>query len=88
MTKKGSLKSSKGQPLRPVHFSLRPEYYYKRTPYNMERIQIPHELNDSLTRIAIEIFNDCSNVNHSFQDALLAIYISGLQHGQALAKGN
>lgn len=82
------MKSSKRQPLRPVHYSLRPEYYHKRTPYNMERIQIPHELIDGLTNIAIEIFNDCSNVNHSFQDTLLAIYISGLQHGQALAKGN
>lgn len=54
------------------------------TPNRMDRIAIPDEMREALTRITIAIFTDMSNANQSFQDALLAIYLSGLQHGQAI----
>lgn len=54
------------------------------SPNRMDRITIPDEMREALTRITISIFTDMSNANQSFQDALLAIYLSGLQHGQAI----
>lgn len=68
--------------LHPVHTSV-----IKRgriTPNRMDRITIPDEMRTVMTRIALDIFTDMSNANGSFQDALLAIYLSGLQHAQAL----
>jgi hypothetical protein len=53
----------------------------------MDRIKLPSpEHKEAATRIALSIFVDCSNVGIPFQEALLAIYLSGLQHGSALSK--
>jgi hypothetical protein len=50
----------------------------------MSHMKMPdHETREVLTRIALDIFTDCTNVGVPFQDSLLAIYISGLQHGVA-----
>lgn len=57
------------------------------TPNRMDRITMPDEMRESMTRIALDIFTDMSNANGSFQDALLAIYLSGLQHGWAITEG-
>lgn len=45
--------------------------------------EIPMEPDDhaEVTRIAVSIFADCVNRGMPFQDALLAVYLSGLQHG-------
>jgi len=73
------------QPIHPIHPSLYPRGV--RVPHNMERARgVPRELTDDLTRIAVGIFTDCTNVGVPFQTALLAIYLSGLQHGHALAQ--
>jgi len=70
-------------PLMPVHFSL-----LKRgrgSPRNMDRMSIPSEVSESITSVVLSIFTDASNANLSLQEALLAVYLSGLQHGQAVA---
>lgn len=70
--------------LHPVHHSV-----IRRgriSPNRMDRVAIPDEMRETLTRIALDIFTDMSNANGSFQDAVLAIYLSGLQHGQAITE--
>lgn len=47
----------------------------------MDRVKMDDEMRTALTRVALDIFTDCVNVGVSFQDTLLAIYLSGLQHG-------
>lgn len=73
---------AKGQvradPLRAVHRSM---VGGRRIPYNMETIKVPHEVREGLTNVALSIFTDCCNANCSFQDAILAVYLSGLEHG-------
>lgn len=71
--------------LRPVHHSLAGRA--PRTPNKMERINLPHELRDGLTQIALDIFVDASNAGHPLQAAVLAVYLSGIQHGAAATKG-
>ncbi len=73
--------------IHPIHHSiqrLRSEGKGVR-PKDMNKIHIPTELRDGLFEIAWSIFADCANVGVSFQDTLLAIYLSGLQHGQELS---
>lgn len=70
--------------LHPIHFSLAGK---RRLPRNMDRIIAPRERVDDLTKVALSIFVDCSNSAVPFQDALLAVYLSGLQHGSAIAEG-
>lgn len=66
------------RPLHPVHFSVRGRNVI---PRDMERFPCEPEVHDALTRVACNIFTDVSNAGHSFQDALTAIYLSGLMHG-------
>lgn len=69
--------------IKPVHHSLKG---LRTTPYSMERQQINREDYEAMVNIAVSIFTDCTNVGVSFQDSLLAIYLSGLHHGAALTK--
>lgn len=39
----------------------------------------------ALTEVALSIWADCTNAGQPFQAALLAVYLSGLQHGAALS---
>lgn len=55
-------------------------------PKDMEKISIPTDMRDGLFEIAMSIFTDCVNVGTSFQDSLLAVYLSGLQHGSSLSR--
>jgi hypothetical protein len=54
----------------------------------MDTVAIPTEMRDGLFGIAMSIFTDCVNVGTSFQDSLLAIYLSGLQHGSEIASSH
>lgn len=47
---------------------------------------MPCELSEGLTQIAIDIFTDCVNVGVPFQEALCAVYLSGLEHGHTITK--
>lgn len=77
--------------IQPLHYSyaalLRKGVRIK--PYNMERLHgLSQETSDGLTQIAIDIFVDCTNAGVPFQDSLAALYLSGLQHGQAIVSGS
>ncbi|MAH45971.1 hypothetical protein CMI37_09070 [Candidatus Pacearchaeota archaeon] len=51
-------------------------------PKNMSYLNISdQDAQDTLTNIALDIFVDCTNAGIPFQDALTAIYLSGLDHG-------
>lgn len=39
------------------------------------------ETREMLTCVAMDIFADCTNAGVPFQDAITAIYLSGLEHG-------
>ena len=76
-----------GETIHPVHHSIR------RIPggrsmvvKDMSHIVIPHDLAEGLSGIAMSIFTDMSNMGHGIQDALLAIYLSGLEHGCSITK--
>lgn len=71
--------------LHPIHFSVYGRSGFR--PRNMERGAISRDMKDGLLNIALSIFADCTNVGVPFQDSLLAIYLSGLQHGSGIAKG-
>ena len=66
-------------PLQPIHNSLYPKL--ARAPRKMTRIKLPDGMKEDLTRITLSIFVDCCNCGVPFQDALLALYLSGLEHG-------
>jgi hypothetical protein len=70
------------KPIQPVHHSLHGK---RMTPYHMDRLRMDRGHYEAGVNIALSIFTDCSNVGVSFQDALFAIYLSGLQHGAALS---
>lgn len=76
--------------LHPMHASLyrRARHAAALRPQNMDRVAMPDHLRTGLTDIALKIFTDCANVGVPFQDALLAIYLSGLQHGAAINQEN
>lgn len=67
--------------LRPIHWSMGG---LRRQPNNMERFSMPPEMKEGLVNVALSIFTNVSNAGHPFQDALLAIYLSGLHHGASL----
>lgn len=71
--------------LGPIHFSIAGK---RMLPRNMERLGMDREHYEEGVNIALSIFADCTNVGVSFQDALLAIYISGLDHGATITKEN
>jgi hypothetical protein len=56
------------------------------TPRNMQRGPIDHDLKDGLGRIALSVFIDCSNAGVPFQEALLAVYLTGLENGSSAQK--
>jgi hypothetical protein len=47
----------------------------------MSSVVLDHEILEALTGVALSIFTDCANAGKTFQDALLAVYISGVEHG-------
>lgn len=69
--------------IEPVHHSLKG---LRTTPYSMGRAKMDRKHYEAMVNIAVSIFTDCTNVGVSFQDSLLAIYLSGLHHGAALTK--
>jgi hypothetical protein len=72
--------------LHPIHKSIWGKPGWR--PRHMDRWKaLSPEHKDAAMNIALSIFTDCSNVGIPFQEALLAIYLSGLQHGHAIATG-
>jgi hypothetical protein len=76
---------SKMAELHPLHHSMR-THVIRRRPRDMDSCALSHDDHRALTAIALEIFTDCINVGLPMQDALLAVYTSGLQHGSEATK--
>jgi hypothetical protein len=55
-------------------------------PRNMAGIVLSLEAQEMAHTIAMDIFEDCCNAGMSFQDSLVSIYLSGLQHGSVGGK--
>ena len=74
------------QIIHPIHPSLRGMLAQglRVKPKDMERLVLTKEQNETLHRVSMEIFCDCTNVGVPFQESIAAVYLSGLQHGQAL----
>lgn len=53
-----------------------------RRPRNMASVRLPEEVRVCVERTALDIFADMTNAGWSFQAALLAVYLSGLEHGR------
>lgn len=70
--------------LHPVNKRVR-ELRYNRTPLGMSGLAIDQETHDALQRLAIDVFTRCSNSGHGFTDALLAVYLTGLENGSSAA---
>jgi len=55
-------------------------------PRSTEKITLPEGAKEHLGALALDIFIHASNHGQVFQEALLAVYLSGLNHGAASAK--
>ena len=66
----------------PIHWSRRREKGVRFKPNNMDYMRMPsQEVSDGMTNIAMSIFVDCTNAAVPFQDAITAVYLSGVDHG-------
>lgn len=55
------------------------------TPRRMAKTRLSAEQSAFIEKFALSIFTDCVNAGRTFQDAITACYLSGLQNGLALA---
>ena len=69
--------------IHPRHHSVGQSY--KLRPHNMSRVDLEAGAGEVLQREALSIFTDCTNANLNFRDALVAILLTGMQWGQAIA---
>lgn len=52
----------------------------------MSSMAIDEETKDAVTALALSIFTDCINSGKTFQDTILAVYLSGLENGSEAAR--
>jgi len=65
-----------------IHHSIRQSTKGKIKPNNMSKAPaMDEETRDGLSNIALSIFTDSVNSGQYFQDAILAVYLSGLENG-------
>ena len=50
-------------------------------PASMDRLELPSGSKEHLGALALDIFIHASNHGQVFQESLLAVYLSGLNHG-------
>ena len=53
-------------------------------PRSQERVKLTEGTKEHLGALALDIFTQASNHGQVFQEALLAVYLSGLNHGAAI----
>ena len=70
--------------IRPVHPSVLATALMRITPINMEKLCTTLEHREFLERQSASIFTDMVNSGQSFQAALAAIYLSGMENAVAL----
>jgi hypothetical protein len=56
---------------------------WSRAPARMSSMTIDDETKETVTALALSIFTDCVNGGKTFQDTILAVYLSGLQNGHS-----
>lgn len=52
-------------------------------PRTLDRVILPHGLKEDLGGLAIDVFTAASNAGQTFQEALLAVYLTGAENGRA-----
>lgn len=73
----------------PMHHSMmRMLRNSKIRPRNMSSVLSDEATRESLERISLDIFADMTNAGSTFQQAIAAVYLSGLQHATELSKGH
>lgn len=65
--------------IRPLHASQRRQN--ASSPAGMVGAKVPHALQSEIEAAALAIFVDMSNAGFSFQEALAAVFVSGLNSG-------
>jgi len=66
---------------KPFHPVLSPRPMQLHKPRNMARLDFPPQLTATAAQIALDVFTDVCNAGKTFQEALAAIYVTGLHHG-------
>lgn len=67
------------QPIQALHPSIR-ALRGGRKPAGMSSVMLPRDSHEILTNLAIGVFVDCVNSGKSFQDAILAVYMTGAEN--------
>ena len=52
-------------------------------PRGLDRVVIGREMKESLGEVAVEVFTVASNAGQTFQEALLAVYLTGMENALA-----
>ena len=71
------------EPIHALHRSMIGSQMWSRPPRQMKAMVMDHEMKAGLTEIALSIFTDCVNSGKTFQDSILAVYLSGIENGAA-----
>ena len=74
------------QPIHPMHRSMNGSQGWARAPSGMSRVLLPDGLKDDITKVSLSIFTDCVNGGKTFQDAILAVYLSGAENALQATK--
>lgn len=75
------------QPLKPIQMRARLNMTPNRlTPNRMERMAVTEEQAEAIDRTALGVFSDCVNGGLTFQEALAAVYLSGVNHAISATK--
>jgi hypothetical protein len=71
-------------PLRPLHGSALPAHPVR--PKSMTSVPLSGEGRAALESMVLSVFTDMTNAGRTFQSALSAVYLTGLQHGSAISE--
>lgn len=52
-------------------------------PRDLERIVLPKDMKEFLGELSVDVFTAASNAGLTFQEALLAVYLSGMENACA-----
>lgn len=69
-------------PMRALHWSMDGK---RRAPAGFGSVQMGAEAKEAITNLALDTFTRMTNNGNSFNDALLAVYMTGLENGSSAA---
>lgn len=73
-------------PIQTIHPSMRRQVI-RRVPLGLSSLVLSNDLHQTISKIAIDVFTSCINVGAPMQDALAAVYLTGLENGRAALEG-